>query len=256
MGLPTLCSHIRVRSETKNDTSNLRYNNGNSLYNPHPITDGQHERKKTFLRFTLSAIIIYLTSGTLNSAVAADVNVGEPRTVRLVYLLPNDRAHRAEVVQRMKDEILKVQTFYAEQMEAHGYGKLTFRIETDHQGEPMVHHMDGRYPDASYNATFLPAEVADVFNHIENVYVTVIDGTRQGAYGGDYDKDSGFVVMGGGFTFAVMAHEIGHAFGLSHDFHDDAYIMSYGPGQTRLSACSAEFCPYIPTSISIAQLNS
>ncbi len=256
-------------------------------------------KTKEFLRFTLSAIIIYLTSSTLNLDVAAsppsgsngthfhsvidgqrnkqhsdqfpnhhyartsvaNLNVGEPRTVRLVYLLPNDRVHRAEVVQRMKDEILKVQTFYAEQMEAHGYGRLTFRIETDHQGEPMVHHMDGRYPDASYNATFLPAEVADVFKHIGNVYVTVIDGTRQGAYGGDHSniKNSGFVVMGGGFTFAVLAHEIGHAFGLSHDFHDDAYIMSYGPGQTRLSACSAEFLsvhPYFNLNSPTEQLTS
>ena len=204
-------------------------------------------KKKEVLRLTLSAIIIYLTSGTLNSAVAANLNVGEPRTVRLVYLLPNDRTHRAELVQQMKDEILRVQTFYAEQMEAHGYGKVTFRIETDDQGEPIVHHMDGRYPDASYNVTFPPTEVADVFNIVKNVYVIVIDGTHQKAFGGDWSKISGFVVMGAySYSFAVMAHEIGHAFGLSHDFRDDAYIMSYGPGQTRLSACSAEFLSVHP----------
>ncbi len=204
-------------------------------------------KKKEFLRLTLSAIIIYLASGTLNSAVAANLNVGESRTVRLVYLLPNDRAHRAEVVQQMKDEILRVQTFYAEQMEAHGYGKLTFRIETDHQGQPMVHHLDGRYPDAIYNFTFPPTELRDVFDLAKkNVYVTVIDGTHQNAFGGAFTKGSGWAVMGGAPSFAVMAHEIGHAFGLSHDFHDDAYIMSYGPGQTRLSACSAEFLSVHP----------
>ena len=177
----------------------------------------------------------------------ANLNVGEPRTVRLVYLLPNDRAHRAEVVQRMKDEILRVQTFYAEQMEAHGYGKLTFRIETDHQGKPIVHHVDGRYPDAIYNFTFPPIDVGDAFDLIaKNVYVTVIDGTHQKAFGGKFTKGSGWVIMGGAPSFAVLAHEIGHAFGLSHDFHDDAYIMSYGPGQTRLSACSAEFLSVHP----------
>ena len=212
-------------------------------------------KKKEILRFTLSAIIIYLTSGTLNSAVAENLNVGEPRPVRnvgeprpvrLVYLLPNDRTHRAEVVQRMKDEILRVQTLYAEQMEAHGYGKVTFRIETDDQGEPIVHHIDGRHPDADYNASFIPYEVAAVFNQIENVYVTVLDGTRQGYYGSTNGKRSGSAVMGGGFTFKIMAHEIGHAFGLHHDFRDDAYIMSYGPGQTRLSACSAEYLSVHP----------
>ena len=254
-------------------------------------------KKKDFLRFTLSAIIIYLTSSTLNLDVAAsppsrsngthfhsvidgqrnkqhsdqfpnhhyartsvaNLNVGEPRTVRLVYLLPNDRVHRAEVVQRMKDEILKVQTFYAEQMEAHGYGRLTFRIETDDQGEPMVHHVDGRYPDHIYNFNFSPSDVGDVFDKAKNIYVTVIDGTYQRHFGVRFIKGNGDVIMGGGFNFAVMAHEIGHAFGLSHDFRDGAYIMSYGPGRTRLSACSAEFLsvhPYFNLNSPVEQLPS
>ena len=50
------------------------------------------------------------------------LNVGEPRTVRLIYFLPNDRPFRQEVVDSMKVTIRRVQTFYAEQMQAHGYG--------------------------------------------------------------------------------------------------------------------------------------
>ena len=57
----------------------------------------------------------------------------------------------------------------------------------------------------------------------------------------------------GGFSFSTAAHELGHAFGLSHDFNDDAYIMSYGGGQRRsLSACNAEFLavhPYFDPSV-------
>ena len=144
--------------------------------------------KKEFLCFTLSTITIYLIGSTLNPAIAAsqpsgengthfcgvtdsqpnkrysdqfpnrryartfaaNLNVGEPRTVRLIYFLPNDRPYRSEVVQRMKDVIRTVQTLYAEQMEAHGYGKKNFRIETDSQGEPIVYRMDGNYPDSHY----------------------------------------------------------------------------------------------------------
>ena len=51
------------------------------------------------------------------------LNVGEPRTVRMIYFLPNDRPFRQEVVDSMKVAIRRVQTFYAEQMQAHGYGK-------------------------------------------------------------------------------------------------------------------------------------
>ena len=55
----------------------------------------------------------------------ADLDVGEPRTVRMIYFLPNDRPFRQEVVDSMKVVIRRVQTFYAEQMEAHGYGNTT-----------------------------------------------------------------------------------------------------------------------------------
>ena len=61
----------------------------------------------------------------------ADLNVGQPRTVRMIYFLPNDRPFRQEVVDSMKTVIKRVQTFYAEQMQAHGLGYRTFRIETD-----------------------------------------------------------------------------------------------------------------------------
>ena len=32
---------------------------------------------------------------------AANLNVGEPRTVRMIYFLPNDRPYRTDVVQKM-----------------------------------------------------------------------------------------------------------------------------------------------------------
>ena len=80
----------------------------------------------------------------------ADLDVGEPRTVRMFYFLPNDRPFRPEVVQRMKEEILGTQAWYGEQMEAHGFGYRTFRVETDDHGEPLVHRVDGQHPDISY----------------------------------------------------------------------------------------------------------
>ena len=81
-----------------------------------------------------------------------DLNVGEPRTVRLFYFLPNDRPYRAEVVDSMKTGIVQVQTFFAEQMEAHGHGNTTFQIETDDQGNPVVHRVDGGLRRQSFTA--------------------------------------------------------------------------------------------------------
>ena len=234
--------------------------------------------KTPVFRFTLYAIIIYLTGSTLNPTVAAsqpsggngthfcgvidypsdkrhldqfpnrryaqsfaaNLNVGEPRTVRMIYFLSNDRPYRADVIQQMKDNIRTVQTFYAEQMGAHGYGKVTFRVETDPQGEPMVHRLVGQYPYSHYldhEDEF--SEITQAFDLNANIYLLVID--RRIAIGGRQGKNSGQAWVSSDTSWEVVAHELGHAFGLTHDFRNSAYIMSYGPGQNRLSACSAEF---------------
>ena len=39
----------------------------------------------------------------------------------------------------------------------------------------------------------------------------------------------------------VTAHELGHAFGLDHDFRDDSYIMSYGDSPNQFSHCATEW---------------
>ena len=188
------------------------------------------------------------------------LNVGEPRTVRMIYFLPNDRPFRQEVVDSMKVAIRRVQTFYAEQMEAHGYGNRRFRIETDAQGEPLVHRVDGQHSDSRYlGRTYwtLYDELEQRFDLERNIYLVFLDDSQStGGAGARYGKNGGFasVVGSGRASFELVAHELGHTFGLEHDFRDGAYIMSYGPGEDRLSACAAEFLsvhpyfnPEIPT---------
>ncbi|MDE0042639.1 MAG: dockerin type I domain-containing protein, partial [Candidatus Poribacteria bacterium] len=176
---------------------------------------------------------------------------GEPRTVRLVYFVPNDRAFRAEVVQRMKDEIRAIQTFYGNQMEAHGYGNRTFGVEIDSRDEPMVHVVNGEQPDSGYigareNAEAVFSEIDAAFNFRSNVYLIVIDNSTPrlageiDGLGKRYTKVGGSALVTDEFHWAKAAHELGHAFGLEHNFHDGGYIMSYGPGYDQLSACSAE----------------
>ena len=84
------------------------------------------------------------------------------------------------------------------------------------------------------------------------------DGQAAGL-GERWGKNSGYAVVTGDFDFGVTAHELGHAFGLEHDFRDGAYIMSYGPGWNQLSACSAEYLsvhPYFNSDIPIERGHS
>ena len=175
----------------------------------------------------------------------ADLNVGAPRAVRLIYFLPNDRPYRADVVQNMKTQILEIQTFYAEQMAVHGHGNKTFQIETDAQSELIVHRVDGQHPNSHYSVTTLFREL--VFDETKNVYFILFDGWRTAARGGRVGRNGGAAVVSEDSGFGVSAHELGHAFGLKHDFRDNAYLMSYGGNQRNsLSACAAEFLAVHP----------
>ena len=166
----------------------------------------------------------------------ADLDTGEPRTVRLFYFLPNDRPYRPDVVQRIKDEIRNIQTFYGEQMEAHGYGYKTFRFETDDEGEPLVHRVDGQHPDSHYlgGTWALVGEVEQVFDLSKSIAVFVIDNSnnrinRTAAGSATWSsKQSGVLLVPEEFSWQTLAHELGHTFGMGHDFRDDTYILSFG----------------------------
>ena len=193
---------------------------------------------------------------------AAERNVGPPRTVRMFYFLPNDRPFRQEVVDTMKTTIRRLQRFFAEQMQAHSYGEMTFRYETDAQGDPLVHRVDGEHANSDY----YDDTVGPVLHEIQRVYLphgTIqfvvvdnsadgnvgLDGRRIGGAGGvaGPPKKSGYAMVPDGFGYDTATHELTHAFGLSwHDFRDNTYVLSYGSERQRLSACSAGFLAVNP----------
>ena len=193
-----------------------------------------------------------------------NLNVGEPRTVRMIYFLPNDWQYRADVVQQMKDTIRTVQNFYAEQMHAHGYGEGTFRFETDSKGEPVAHRVDGKHPFSYYDNTLgseVFSELGKSYDFNANIYFIVLgtDALRQaggapaGGVGYRDAKNGGMFLVPNEFSWSTVAHELGHTFGLNHDVRDDAYIMMpYDSGRYQLSPCAAEFLsvhPYFNSAI-------
>ena len=189
---------------------------------------------------------------------ATNLSVGEPRTVRMIYFLPNDRQPQPHLIERLKEEIQVIQRFYAHQMQIHGYGYITFNVESDGQGNPVVHHVDGKHSDSYYLDKYHEAakEVKEVFDISSNIYIIAIDnsseqiGREAGVAGKDYALIPAGIKWDAHFHESVTAHELGHVFGLHHDFRNPAYIMSYGLSyeniRNRISRCSAKFLSIHP----------
>lgn len=190
---------------------------------------------------------------------ALNLDTGDPRTVGLIHFVPKDSLFRASVEDSIKRALPRIRSFFARQMQAHGYGNMTFDIETDTSGELVIHRVTGRHPGDHYagggrhSAVF--SEIRQIYDTSANIYVAVIDYSRSPtARGGRLGKTGGEASVGGDFKWETVAHELGHTFGLEHDFRKEAYIMSYSSRQNRLSACAAEFLsahPYFNPGISI-----
>ena len=177
--------------------------------------------------------------------------------VRLIYFLPINRRAQHDIDTQLDTLVKDVQQFYAEQMHRHGFGRKTFSFETDATGRAVVHHVNGRFRDAYYNRGTLDKvleEIEERFSLSTNLYLISIEtgsekidvqwcgqGGIHGTAGGKALVPASGNCFVGNYGIDTAAHELGHAFGLDHDFRDDAYMMSYGSDRDQLSYCAAEW---------------
>ena len=174
--------------------------------------------------------------------------------VRIIYFLPSDRPLQRDIDTEIDTLIKDTQLFFAQQMQNHGVGRKTFTFETNATGEAVVHRVYGKFPDWYYRSDTLNKvmeEIDEQFDRSVHLYLIAINISSE-SIDTHWCGRGGFDGAGGGkaiipasgicFTVDTTAHELGHAFGLEHDFRSDAYIMSYGGGTSRqLSHCAAEW---------------
>ena len=236
----------------------------------------------------LANITLILLTAILILPVRAATAQSNNGMVRLVYFLPKDRSPRPDRVRSLRQTIKDAQEFYADEMERHGFGRKTFNIETNKNGNPVVHHVYGKFNENYYYNRFTGFEVwKEFFEHAddpEHIYFFAIDlsndmlssGNICGTGGVNYFPQSGDRVpnvvgpgplamrytnetqgeeaLGGAVAIpasgscferiGLTLHELGHAFGLQHDFREginNDYVMAYAHTKKRLSKCAAEW---------------
>lgn len=178
-----------------------------------------------------------------------------PDTVRLIYFLPSDRVSQPDIDTKLDELIKRAQQVFAGQMEHHRFGRKTFQFETDATGKAVVHHVKGKFKDKFYQnqSRKVWEEIEARFDISKNIYLTaldvsteVLDGFACG-YGGSHGAIGGTALIpASGRCFEevdVTVHELGHAFGLDHDFRNDLkpWIDSYSTEPMTTSACAARW---------------
>ena len=211
--------------------------------------------------FVMAIALLYLVPFTF----AQSSTTAPADTVRLIYFVPSDRSAQSDIDSNIDTWIKDTQTAYAEVMEAHGYGSKTFTLETDDEGDAVVHHITGDYTDAYYE-TNSKWEVWDEikeegFDPSQNIYVAFVDLSSEMidgwcGTGGDWTNANGGVVTlpasgdcyveddGGDLKEVnLIAHELGHALGLRHDYrnHSDISTDITLKDSMVTSACAAKW---------------
>ena len=209
----------------------------------------------------ITALFAALFTCTLHNGSNAQTHKQERPIVRLIYFLPNDRAPQPDIDAEVAKLIKDVQQLYANQMEAHGFDRKTFIFQTDASGNAVVHHIRGKFAAAYYEqGTYgkVSEEIDEQFDISKSIYLAIVDsGYLINGAPGVASKGNG---SGGGLAcinnlgnldrkILLTAHELGHTFGLGHDFRNRLNIMSAGwffthSGQpiipVGLSKCTAE----------------
>ena len=180
--------------------------------------------------------------------------------VRVIYFVPQQRHPQPNIDAKLDTLIKNVQTFFADEIERHGFDRKTFQFETDNHGNVVVHRVNGNFRDTHYHqdtTSKVTEEVSQQFDFTKNVYLLVVDVSNElidkvCGRGGEFWNTAGdwgghaFIPASGEclnthLGFELTAHELGHAFGLPHNFTRNAYIMSYGQNPDQLARCSAEW---------------
>ena len=178
--------------------------------------------------------------------------------IRLLYFLPSDRLPRTDISTQVDRIIRDVQLFYARELKSHNIGTKTFAFETDETGAAVVHYVNGAftetyYHDNPYHKVF--DEIQNRFDTAKNIHLIFLDmademlGENVCGLGGAHGESGGMALIpaaGECFSFRIVAHELGHALGLYHDFREPN-LMSGGIGYFgRLTKCNAEFLDVHP----------
>lgn len=182
--------------------------------------------------------------------------------VRIVYFLPKDSRPQLNIHAKINKMVRKIQHFYAEQIESHRLERRTFTFETDPKGKAQIYLVTGKRTAENYfedTLTKVSKEIEKHFDISRNVCLVIVELGSKKMDDNTCGQGRTNLIWSGGevwqakgglaciptfkncFNWQTAAHELGHAFGLKHNFRNSKYLMSYGRTPNRLSQSAAHW---------------
>ena len=179
---------------------------------------------------------------------------GDQPKLQIIYFRPSDRSPQRHIEAQINRVIKDVQLFYARQMKNHGFGIKTFLLETDVTGKAVVHHVESQFTEAYFHNQPYQKILEEIgahtqFDRSQNVILLFLEGSAAilgsnvCGLGGAHQAGGGAAILpaaGDCLSFRIVAHELGHAFGLPHDFREPNLMTDSSRYLAKLSACAAE----------------
>lgn len=199
-----------------------------------------------------------------------------PNVVVPIYFLPTDLLPRTDIPKKI-DKILKeAQTFFADEMEQHGYGRKSFEYEKNSDGSAKVYLFEGKTADEYYRKSTNSRVLKEIKQHFEtynkfffivvnknnekkpDTTFTAADIERLSAkikYHSAklkrlsiqlqnivFREQDGEIILHNSldkYSKDDIISKFARAFGLNRDYRSPSYLMSYSDESKHLSKSSA-----------------
>ena len=90
-----------------------------------------------------------------------------PNVVVPIYFLPTNRLPQTDIPEKIDKILRDVQTFFADEMERHGYGRKSFEFEKNSNGSAKVYLFEGKTADEYYHKYTNSRVMKEIKQHFE-----------------------------------------------------------------------------------------
>ncbi len=193
-----------------------------------------------------------------------------PNVVVPIYFLPTNRLPQTDIPEKIDKILRDVQTFFADEMERHGYGRKSFEFEKNSNGSAKVYLFEGNTADEYYQENTNTRVMKEIKQHFETdnkFYFVVVDKSNEKKPNVNIPtstelkqlsaklkqlsiylqnivlrEQAGEIILHNSldrYSKDAITSKFAQSFGLNRDYRDPSDLMSYEKQSKHLSKNSA-----------------